>query len=139
MLFMNKELKSDVIRGYDFNKGVNYEEIFKSYATTGLQASNLSKAIEVVNEMISWRLSDEPLNSNDDEETSNPEFRKNVRCKIFLGYTSNMGSCGMRDIIRYLAQHKMIDCIVTTTGGIEEDLMKTLGTFHIGDYAMDDK
>jgi deoxyhypusine synthase len=67
MLFMNKELKSDVIRGYDFNKGVNYEEIFKSYATTGLQASNLSKAIEVVNEMISWRLSDEPLNSNDDE------------------------------------------------------------------------
>jgi deoxyhypusine synthase len=28
---------------------------------------------------------------------------------------------------------------VTTTGGIEEDLMKILGTFHIGDYAMDDK
>lgn len=63
---MNKELKSDVIRGYDFNKGVNYEEIFKSYATTGLQASNLARAIDVVNEMINWRLLDEPLNSNDD-------------------------------------------------------------------------
>lgn len=50
-----------------------------------------------------------------------------------------MASCGVRDIIRYLAQHKMIDCIVTTTGGIEEDLMKTLGNFHMGDYAMDDK
>lgn len=49
MLFMNKELKSDVIRGYDFNKGVNYEQIFKSYATTGLQASNLSNAIDVIN------------------------------------------------------------------------------------------
>jgi deoxyhypusine synthase len=29
-----------------------------------------------------------------------------------------MASCGMRDIIKYLTQHKMIDCIVTTTGGI---------------------
>ncbi len=66
MLFMNKELKTPTIKGYDFNKGVNYEEIFKSYATTGLQAYNLSKAIEVVNDMISWRLSDEPLNQNDD-------------------------------------------------------------------------
>ena len=56
-----------------------------------------------------------------------------------MGYTSNMASCGMRDIIKYLAQHKMIDCIVTTTGGIEEDLMKTLGSFHMGDYQMDDK
>jgi len=49
MLFMNKELRSNVIKGYDFNKGVNYEEIFKSYATTGLQAYNLSKAIDIVN------------------------------------------------------------------------------------------
>lgn len=63
---MNKELRSTVIKGYDFNKGVNYEEMFKSYATTGLQAYNLSKAIDIVNEMISWRLSDEPLNSYDD-------------------------------------------------------------------------
>jgi len=49
MLFMNKELRSNVIKGYDFNKGVNYEEIFKSYATTGLQAYNLSKGIDIVN------------------------------------------------------------------------------------------
>jgi deoxyhypusine synthase len=49
-----------------------------------------------------------------------------------------MASCGMRDIIRYLAQHKMIDCIVTSTGGIEEDFMKVLGTFHMGEFNMDD-
>ncbi len=139
MLFMNKEITTAPIKGYDFNKGVNYAQIFKSYATTGLQASNLAKAIDVINEMIDWRLSDEPLTTQDDEQTTNPEYRKNIRCKIFLGYTSNMSSCGVRDIIRYLAQHKMIDCIVTTTGGIEEDLMKTLGNFHMGDYSMDDK
>lgn len=104
----------------------------------GLQATHLHRAIEIINEMISWRLSDEPLNERDDEETSDPAYRAKVRCTIFLGYTSNMVSCGMREIIRYLAQHKMIDCIVTTTGGIEEDIMKCLGTFHLGEFNMND-
>lgn len=119
MLTKVKELETKAIKGYDFNKGVNYEEIFKSYATTGFQATHLAQAIEIVNTMISWRLSDEPINERDDEETKDPVYRANKRCTIYLGYTSNMVSCGMRDIIRYLAQHKMIDCIVTTAGGIE--------------------
>lgn len=49
-----------------------------------------------------------------------------------------MSSCGVREIIRYLAEHRMIDCIVTTTGGIEEDLMKCMGTFHLGEFNMND-
>jgi deoxyhypusine synthase len=106
------------IKGYDFNQGVDYHKIMESFATTGLQATNLSKGISIINEALAWRLSDEPITEADDEETKDPEFRKNVRCSIFLGYTSNMSSCGMRDIIRYLAQHKMIDCIVTSGGGI---------------------
>jgi deoxyhypusine synthase len=56
----------------------------------------------------------------------------NERCTIFLGYTSNMVSCGLRDIIRYLCEHKMVDCIVTTCGGIEEDFIKCMGNFYIG-------
>ncbi|KAG8380540.1 hypothetical protein BUALT_Bualt06G0026200 [Buddleja alternifolia] len=39
------------IEGYDFNKGVNYHELFKSMAFTGFQASNLGDAIQLVNEM----------------------------------------------------------------------------------------
>ena len=49
-----------------------------------------------------------------------------------------MASCGMREVIRYLAEHKMIDCIVTSCGGIEEDLMKSLADFYMGDFNMDD-
>ena len=89
--------------------------------------------------MRAWRLSDEPITEEDDEETSNPEYRASVKCKIFLGYTSNMISCGVREVIRYLAEHKMIDCIVTSAGGIEEDFMKVLGEFGIGEFNMDDK
>ena len=61
------------------------------------------------------------------------------RCTIFLGYTSNMVSCGIREIIRYLVQHKMVDCIVTTCGGIEEDFIKCLSSFHVGNFDSDDK
>lgn len=66
MLFKSKQLESTCVKGYDFNQGVNYEELFKSFSTMGLQATHLYKAIEIINDMISWRLSDEPLNERDD-------------------------------------------------------------------------
>lgn len=84
--------------------------------------------------MINWRLSDEEVDEEEEEDFKDPETRQNTRCTIFLGYTSNMISCGMREIIRYLCQHKMIDCIVTTTGGIEEDFIKCFNDFFIGDF-----
>ena len=47
-----------------------------------------------------------------------------MRCKVFLGFTSNLISSGVREQIRFLAQHRMVDVIVTTAGGIEEDFIK---------------
>ena len=47
-----------------------------------------------------------------------------VRCKLFLGFTSNLMSSGVREQLRYLAQHSMVDVMVTTAGGIEEDFIK---------------
>lgn len=89
--------------------------------------------------MIKWRLSQEPVAEDEDDQYKDEEVRKNTRCTIFLGYTSNMASCGMREYIRYLCQHKMISCIVTTCGGIEEDIMKLLAHHYIGDFALDGK
>ena len=86
--------------------------------------------------MIKWRLSDDPIAEDEEEEYKDPEVRAKTRCAIFLGYTSNMASCGMREYIRYLCQHKMVSCIVTTTGGIEEDIMKCLAPCFIGDFSL---
>ena len=47
-----------------------------------------------------------------------------MRAKIFLGFTSNLISSGVREHIRYLVQHNMVDVLVTTAGGVEEDLIK---------------
>ncbi len=59
-------------------------------------------------------------------------------CKIILGYTSNMVSSGVREIIRYLVQHSLVDCLVTTTGGVEEDIIKCSADFFVGSFENDD-
>lgn len=69
---------------------------------------------------------------DDDDEF----IRRKSGCTIFLGYTSNMISCGIRETIRFLVQHKLIDCVVTTAGGVEEDLIKCLAPTVIGDFKM---
>ena len=48
-----------------------------------------------------------------------------------LGYTSNLVSSGLREIIRFLVQHSYVSGIVTTAGGIEEDIIKCLGETYL--------
>lgn len=110
ILKRSREIEGKNIKGYDFNQTLNYGELIDSFQTTGFQASNLADAIKTINEM------------------------KKNNAFIFLGYTSNMVSSGLRDVFRYLAEHKMIDVIVTSAGGIEEDFVKCLGSFKLGKF-----
>jgi deoxyhypusine synthase len=103
------------IEGYDFNYGVDYKKILQSFSTTGYQASNFSRAVEVINKMIS------------------------NKATIFLGYTSSMVSSGLRDVFRFLVEHKKVNFISTTAGGVEEDIMKCLGDFYLGDFSVSGK
>lgn len=121
---------AEVVKGYDFNQGIDYEKLIDSFYTTGFQALHFGKAVQITNDMLRWRLSDDPVGENEDEDLD----RKNIKATIFLGYTSNMVSSGVRDIIRYLAEHKLVDAIVTTAGGIEEDFIKCLGDLYLGDF-----
>ena len=73
---------------------------------------------------ISWRLSDEVTPPETDAQPQEPDFAKKTRCKIFLGYTSNLVSAGTREQLKYLAKHRMVDVIVSSAGGIEEDFIK---------------
>lgn len=115
ILFDSKEPKGIKIKGYDFDKGIDYEELIDSFESTGAQATNLSSAINIIKKM------------------------RKEKVFIYLGYTSNMVTSGLRDIFRYLAKHKMIDTIVTSAGGIEEDIIKCLGDFKIGDFRLSGK
>ena len=56
------------------------------------------------------------------------------RTTIFFGYTSNLVSSGLRETLRWLVQHKHVSAIVTTAGGIEEDLIKCLAPTYLGSF-----
>ncbi|MBI4450719.1 deoxyhypusine synthase [Candidatus Woesearchaeota archaeon] len=98
------------VHGYDFNKGADFNAIMDSFAATGYQATHLARAIDIINRM------------------------RADKCTIYLGYTSNMVSSGLRDVFRFIVQHKLVDVIVTTAGGFEEDLIKCLGPFLLGEF-----
>jgi len=50
--------------------------------------------MEIITEMATWTLADDPIEEEEDEEYKDPEIRKKTKCTIFLGYTSNMISMG---------------------------------------------
>jgi deoxyhypusine synthase len=83
---------------------------------------------------LAWRLSDEPVAEDESPEFKDPAVRAQTRTKIFLGYTSNLVSSGLRENIRFLAQHSMIQVIVTSAGGIEEDFIKCLAPTYVGSF-----
>jgi hypothetical protein len=40
------------VRGYDFDKGVDYDGLFASLKTTGFQATNFGLAVDEINRMV---------------------------------------------------------------------------------------
>ena len=120
---------SETVRGFDFSQQKwSHSDLLKSYLTTGYQATNLGKAIEIINEMISWRLSDDPADpSSDDTE----EERGETKCNIFLGYTSNLISSGLREIIKFVVMTNQVHVMTSSAGGVEEDFIKCLGVFNV--------
>ena len=124
-------------KGYDFeSEAPSLDALASSMKTMGFQATNVGLAMDELNRMLDWRLSDRPIKETDSEQQRDPEYRKNKRCTIFLSYTSNLISSGLRETFKYLVKNKLVDCIVTTAGGIEEDFMKCLAPHYMGDFKL---
>ncbi|KAL1501346.1 hypothetical protein ABEB36_006681 [Hypothenemus hampei] len=132
----DKTLLKTRVQGYDkWSQGVDYNELLESYVRTGFQATNFGLAVEEINKMLSCRkntIAEDKYIDLEDEFTAT-----RTNCTIFLGYTSNLVSSGLRETIKFLVQHKMVDCIVTTAGGIEEDFIKCLSPTYLGDFSLD--
>ncbi len=98
------------IEGFNFEKGLNFQEFIKAYARTGFQATHLAEGIEITKVM------------------------QREKATIFLSYTSNVVSSGLREIVKYLVKHKKVQAIVTSAGGVEEDIIKCLKPFVLGKF-----
>lgn len=44
--------ESAQVRGYDFNRGVDYRALLEAFSTTGFQATNFGRAVQQVNAMV---------------------------------------------------------------------------------------
>ncbi|KAJ4354248.1 Deoxyhypusine synthase [Didymosphaeria variabile] len=110
------------VQGIDFDdyaqRSITVEELMGGYARMGFQATAIGEAVRIVNDMRTWR------HAETGEGTT-----------VFLGYTSNLISSGLRETLRYLVQHKHVSAIVTTAGGVEEDFIKCLGPTYLGAFS----
>jgi deoxyhypusine synthase len=109
------------VKGIEFdefrNRDLTVMELVAGMTSMGFQASAVADAVRIINDMRSWT----------DPQTG-------AKTTIFLGYTSNLISSGLRETLRYLVQHQHVSAIVTTAGGVEEDLIKCLAPTYLGSF-----
>ncbi|MEM4663138.1 MAG: deoxyhypusine synthase [Candidatus Diapherotrites archaeon] len=109
------EIKGVAIRGHDFERKYSLKDFIENYYTIGFQASHLAIAVDIIKEM------------------------RREKATIFLAYNSNMVSSGLRETIAYLVKRKLVHVLVTTAGGVEEDIIKTMKPFLLGSFGLEGK
>ncbi len=98
-----------------WEKGLKVDEFVERLGNVGFQSIELARASENIVKMV----------------------KNNAR--IFLTFTSNMVTSGLRGFFAQLVEYGIPSVIVTTVGSIEEDIMKAKGEkFIIGDFQSDD-
>ena len=103
------------VKDFKWISGMTVNDYVNQLQHVGFQSIELKKASEVIVKM------------------------KKENAKIFLTFTSNMVTSGLRGFFAQLIKLKIPGVIVTTAGGIEEDIMKAKGEkFSIGSFEADD-
>ncbi len=107
--------EGEEVKGYDFSGEFSLDDLMDAYRTTGFQATHLAEAVDIVEEM----------REND--------------AKIFLTFTSNIVSSGLREVVAHLAEEDLVDVMITTSGSVTEDVIKTMHPFKMGDWDADEQ
>src|SRR3989344_316238 len=103
------------VKDFKWKPGMTVHNLVDAMGGIGFQSIELRKAVDVILKM------------------------KKDGGKIFLTFTSNMVTSGLRGFFAQLIQLGLVDVIVTTVGGLEEDIMKAHGEkFVVGDFHSDD-
>ena len=91
------------VRDFLWKPNLTVEDCVNQFSNLGYQASELKEAVDVILKM------------------------KRTNSKIFLSFTSNMVTSGLRGFFAQLCSLRIPNFLVTTSGSIEEDLMKSAG------------
>ena len=105
----------DYVKDFKWQNGMTAADLSTALGNVGFQGVELKKATDTIVKM------------------------KKSSAKIYLTFTSNMITSGLRGFFAQLVNLSMADILVTTVGGIEEDIMKASGEqFAIGKFRSDD-
>jgi len=103
------------VSDFKWKKNILVKDFVSKLGSVGFQSVELKRASELIVKM------------------------KKNGAKIYLTFTSNMVTSGLRGFFAQLVRLGLVDAIVTTVGAIEEDIMKADGEkFPIGDFDSDD-
>lgn len=103
------------VKDFLWKPGMSVEEIVDAFGNLGYQSIELAEAVKVALKM------------------------KRSGAKVFLTFTSNMVTSGLRGFFAQLCKYKISNILVTTSGAIEEDLMKSVGEdFELSNFYADD-
>jgi len=103
------------VKDFQWKKGTKVSDLVTNLGSSGFQGIELKRAADCFVKM------------------------KREGVKIYLTFTSNMVTSGLRGFFAQLVKLGMADIVITTVGGIEEDIMKAIGEdFFIGKYYSDD-
>jgi deoxyhypusine synthase len=110
----DEDLDTADVRGYDFRGDFDFFEMLDAYATTGFQATHLAEGIDITREM------------HEDDAT------------VYLTFTSNVVSSGLREVVAHLVREGYVDVVITTSGSLTEDVIKTAKPFKMGEWDADE-
>ncbi len=103
------------VKDFKWKKGMDVKTFVEELGSVGFQSIELKNASEVFEKM------------------------KRDKAKIYLSFTSNMVTSGLRGFFAQVIKLGMADVIVTTAGAVEEDIMKAFGEkFEIRNFHADD-
>ena len=106
---------SDRVSDFRYRRGMSADELVAAMGAIGYQAAGLKKAADIILRM------------------------KQDGAKIFLSFTSNMVSSGLRGLFAQMIGAGLADVVITTVGSIEEDFIKAQkGEFYLGSFEADD-
>ena len=105
----------DLIKDFKWEEKMNVYDFVNQLGSTGFQSIELKNASDLI-----------------------VKIKKN-NARTYLTFTSNMVTSGLRGFFSQLIKLGIADIIVTTAGGLEEDIMKAKGErFLVGNFNTDD-
>ncbi len=106
--------KLSKIKGPIIDEDNKIIDLMKDMKNIGFQATHLGQSLEVLKKI------------------------KESDATLFLSFTSNMVSSGLREIFAQMVKDNMVDVIITSAGAVEEDIMKSKKDFLLGDFNVSD-